>query len=46
MACIVEYHGLDEEDKGAGGSGAPTTLRKTRVLAWQGRRWALKKSMA
>ena len=46
MAYAMEYCRLDGEDEGLGGSGAPAALRKTRVLAWQGRRWALKKRMA
>ena len=46
MAYAMEYCRLDGEDEGLGGSGAPAALRKTRVLEWQGRHWALKKSMA
>ena len=43
MACVMEYHGLDEEDKGGGG--APAASRKKRALAWQGLCRVLKKRM-
>ena len=41
---VVEYHRVDKQDEGGGG--ALVASRKKRVLAWQGRRRALKKRMA
>ena len=34
MVGVMEYHGVDEEDEGAGGGGSLAVARKTRARAW------------